>query len=265
MRRGLVVIAMCVGVAACAARASPQAAAPSGPRVAGPIAVAVTAAWTSLGGLSKIGSSGDIDGTDHCNTGASLPAVAVPADPGFAQTMGVLVAALHGGPPLIDTTLGHSSGEFARNVQIDWRRLIDLKELAPDFLFPRDSAGMPAGAWFASQPNSYPTILIENDTSKAHAYMLTGIGRGLLMTTGDLMIRGRASWSGLILVGGTLTFQGSPTIDGAVVTGLNVKLGYTVPVNRIPRQPPMRITYNSCTVKAALARFSARPSARLPP
>ena len=252
MRRALILIAMSAGVVACATRPRSRAAMAIAPSVAKPIVVTLAAAWTSVTGLHKFGAAGVIDGTDGCNGGASLPAVAVPADPGYTQTGGSPLNVLHGAPPLIDTTLGHSARDVARGVQIDWRRLIDPRELAPDFVFPRDSAAMPGSAYFETHAGAYPTILIDNDTLAAHAYVLTGSGRGLLVTKGDLVFRGVTSWSGLILVGGTLTFQGAASVDGAVVTGLNVTLGYSVPVNVLRLRPPMRIIYNSCSVRAAL-------------
>lgn len=255
MRGGLIVIVAGLCAVACTQRPRVRATTAPAARPAEPIVVAVSAAWTAISGLRKIAAAGVIDGTDDCKSGSDLPAVAVPADVGY--TGGSPLAVLRGGPPLIDTTLGHSARDLAQHVQVDWQRLINPTELAPDFTFPRDSGALHGASWAGQPPGTYVTVLIDNDTLPAHAYVLTGQGRGLVVAMGDLIMRGNeTSWSGVLLVGGTLTIQGRVSIDGAVVTGLNVKRGYQVPVNRLSQMG--RIGYNSCAVRAALTHMTIR-------
>ena len=48
----------------------------------------VSSTWTSLSGIQKNGASGTISGVDGCGAKASLPAVSVPAVPGYTQSGG---------------------------------------------------------------------------------------------------------------------------------------------------------------------------------
>ena len=76
------------------------------------------------------------------------------------------------------------------------------------------------------------------------------------MVRGDLTLSGSFSWEGLILVGGTLTSNGNQTIEGAIMTGLNVKLGLPVDVSDVGNGNKT-VRYNSCNVSDALQNLGS--------
>ena len=124
--------------------------------------------------------------------------------------------------------------------------------ITPDFTSDWQGNGFPGSAWFAANPTVFPVIVVRNDTSVAHTFALPFAGRGLLVVYGALSVSGSEMWNGVTLVGGTLTSNGNNTIEGAVVTGLNVKLGYTVATNSIGNGTK-DFSYNSCNVSSAMA------------
>jgi hypothetical protein len=75
-------------------------------------------------------------------------------------------------------------------------------------------------------------------------------GQGTLVVNGDLMMNGSFNWDGIMLVGGVLTSNGYQTIEGAVVTGLNVLLGQTVGESHLANGNK-KFRYNSCHVQFA--------------
>src|SRR5512140_1731074 len=116
MHRGLIVIVAATCVVACTQQPLVRTTSAPAARPAEPTVVAVPAAWTAISGLRKIAAAGVIDGTDGCKSGPDLPAVVVPADVGYSG--GSPLAVLRGGPPLIDTTFGHSASDLAPHVRV---------------------------------------------------------------------------------------------------------------------------------------------------
>jgi hypothetical protein len=78
----------------------------------------------------------------------------------------------------------------------------------------------------------------------------------MLIVEGNVTISGSTQWKGIILVGGTLTSNGNNTVLGAVVTGLNVKLGKTVGVSDVGNGTKT-YRYDSCNVANALNNFAS--------
>ena len=76
---------------------------------------------------------------------------------------------------------------------------------------------------------------------------------------GDLRLNGsQAGWKGIILVGGRLRSDGTNEVQGATITGLNVKLGYSVADNDVnDLNGTKQYLYNSCNVKSALASLGS--------
>ena len=216
--------------------------------------MSVQAAFTSLTGIQKNGSSGSIDGTDDCHATANVAGVSVPRSPGYSQSGGSISSVLSG-TPLIDSTHGATPAAMAPNVPIDWAS-ITSGGVTATFTSTWNGTGFPSSAWWSANPTAYPTIVVNNDTTSAHTFALPSAGRGMLIVYGNLSVSGSEMWNGVVLVGGTLTSNGNNTIEGAVVTGLNVKLGYPVPTNAVGNGTK-DFSYNSCQVSNAMAGFGS--------
>lgn len=70
-----------------------------------------------------------------------------------------------------------------------------------------------------------------------------------------MVMSGGTEWDGIILVGGTFTSNGSNTVRGSLVTGLNVLLGYSVAPSNIGNGTKT-YRFDSCNVENALTRFN---------
>jgi hypothetical protein len=207
----------------------------------------VTGAWTSLGGLTKQGSAGQIDGNDQCGRKQAVAGVLVPkgdysASGGFQPT---------GNPPL-DTT--KTLAQLDPLVTIDWNAIINGGAMPADIEIPPDA--FPDAAWFQADTTRWPVIRIHTS-----GFSLPNAGRGIIIADGDFVISGSNMWNGIILVGGQLTSNGNNTTSGATVSGLNYKLPGA------PLPPPGYIddnstangtksyVYNSCYVSRATQKL----------
>ncbi len=175
-------------------------------------------------------------GADQCGKQPAMPGVAVPGNPGYTQNGGPL--APQGNPPV--DTVAPTPTQMADSVKIDWAGLSGGTALTPDITIP-------PGAWPSfSNPNYWPTILVKGD------FALPGNGQGTLIVTGGLTISGNITWDGVLLVGDNLTSNGNNAVNGATVTGLNVKLGATLPQGDIGNGTKS-FNYNSCNIAKAMA------------
>lgn len=219
----------------------------------------VQSGWTSLTGLVKNGASGSISGTDQCGVKPAIPAVAVPASPGYAGS----TAPLSGASPLVDT-IGATAAAAAAAVPINWPGIVNGSALTPTYTVPPDA--YPASSLFSSDTNFFPVIKIVNPPPGGSPFTLPYPGRGMLIVEGSLVVSGSNQWSGVVLVGGTLTSNGNNTVAGATVTGLNVMLGISTAADTIPTSignGTKQFLYNSCSVAratAGLGRFQAFPN-----
>jgi len=208
----------------------------------------IPAAWTSITGLHKHGSSGTISGSDQCGAvsnvaGVAVPTVAADGGAGYDQNGGGSVPS--GSPPI--TYPGADPTDFASTIEVDWNAIVNGGALTAQYNLTSTS-GWPATF------TGWPTIIVNNATPLSLSP--GNSGRGLLVVRGDLTMNGSFDWDGLILVGGTLTSDGNQTIQGAVMTGLNVKLGESVPVSDMGNGNKS-VQYNSCNVASALDNLSA--------
>ncbi len=96
----------------------------------------------------------------------------------------------------------------------------------------------------------WPVIRVNGNLS------LPGDGQGTLIVTGDFTISGSQKWKGIILVGGTIAANGNNNVQGAVVSGLNEKLGIAVPQSDVGNGTKTYL-YNSCYIANALTRYAA--------
>jgi hypothetical protein len=202
-------------------------------------------AFTSLSGINKAGNSGALDGNDHC-VGTNLPAI-----PGAAVPNGTYTGdqtPINGNPNDAPSEMGTPGpgGTAKDEVDIDWAGIVGGAVLPPNFTWP----AWPTAAQFAN----WPVVKVNGDLDP-----LPSSGKGILIVTGDLRINGAVpprQWDGLVLVGGTVTFNGNSNIFGALITGLNVKLGNVVPTNDVANGTKV-IQYDSCNLNRALGKIGS--------
>jgi len=210
------------------------------------------AAWTSLSGLRKNGGSGLISGIDECNPSNAVAGAAVP-DGMFELRSAGGKYPFEGEPAVYEEG---TQEEFANSVGIDWQSIIGSpSSIDPDITCAgsaRDTDCLPM-AQYASDPNYYPVILVNGDFTMGS----NTTGQGLLVVTGRLTFTGgQETWRGLILVGEELIDNGTGWVSGAVISGLDVKLGLDVPQSELVEEAVANGTkqyrYNSCEVANAL-------------
>ena len=213
----------------------------------------VLAGWTSLSGLQKNGlNPNSISGLDASPNTAECPvlspvaAVAVPTSPGFSGNTGSLA-----GTPLV-ASLGDAAATKGA-VDIDWAGLISTTAptITYDLVIP--PATLPTTAHFTANPDYWPTIKVVGNLA------LASNGRGTLIVTGNVTMSNQARWDGVVLVGGTLVSNGLTGVSGAVVTGLNILLGQSVPITDVGNGDKL-YRFNSCnTAKALKNQAKLRP------
>ena len=218
----------------------------------------VQSSMTGINGINKAGNAGIISGVDQCavgagGTGNTLPAVAVPVDPGFSGQTGPL----EGNPKV--QTIGATATDAAATVPFDWDEIVNGNAITPTFDIPSNGSGFPSTTWFTDNPNQWPTIIVRNGPDPNNEFTLSAFGRGLLILFGDLRLAGNtAGWNGIILVGGRLRSNGTNEVQGATITGLNVKLGFTVDDNDVnDLNGTKKYMYNSCNVNSAMAALGS--------
>lgn len=206
-----------------------------------PVSMGVLAGWTAIQGITKNGKSGSFLGVDACGDSAAIAGVAVPTLPGFNR------------PTVADSTefLGANPLEMAANVPIQWSGIVGNTALTPQYTIPPDV--MPSFA----DTTFYPVIKVIGDApSSLWDNMTSAGGRGLLIVTGNISTLGNNfNWKGVILAGASITGNGSSDIDGAIISGLNFKLGQYVPVDTANGIKTYQ--YNSCEVAKALQSLGA--------
>ena len=217
----------------------------------------VQSSMTGINGINKAGNSGIISGVDQCALAPTLPAVAVPTDPGFTGQTDPLV----GSPKVY--TIGATSAEAAAAVPFNWRAIVEDNAITADFDIPSNGAGFPTSEWFllTENLNKWPTVIVRNGPSPNTEFTLSSKGRGLLIVFGDLRLNGNnAGWDGIILVGGRLTSNGTNEVQGATITGLNEKLEPSLSVadNDVnDMNGTKKFMYNSCNVTSAMAALGS--------
>ncbi|MFL5501171.1 MAG: pilus assembly PilX N-terminal domain-containing protein [Gemmatimonadaceae bacterium] len=204
-----------------------------------PASMQVLAGWTALSGLQKNGNAGTLGGIDLCGDSAAVAGVVVPVNPGYT---GKTVAV--GNPP-VDSVAPDS-------VAIDWNGIVNGNLIAPTMIIP--PASWPTAAMTASFADTssryYPIIRVNGN------FTLPTSGTGMLIVTGTLTVNGSTGWRGVILVGDDITSNGNNGIQGATVSGLNTKLGTYVP-DPSTANGTKQYNYNSCEVAKATTTMGA--------
>lgn len=204
-----------------------------------PAGMQVLAGWTALSGIQQNGGAGTLGGVDLCGDSATLAGVVVPLSPGYTgQTIAV------GNPP-VDTIPAPDS------VAIDWNAIVNLNQIEPTLVFP--GASWPTAQMEASYADTssryYPIIRANGD------FVLQSNGTGMLIVTGQLILNGNVGWRGVILVGNDITANGNNNVQGATVSGLNLKLGTYV--KGATSNGTKQYNYNSCEVAKATTTMGA--------
>lgn len=200
--------------------------------------VRAPAAWTALGGLQVNGTSAVVSGHDGCSASPTIGGVAVP-NAGYVGSSSVPT----GSPDIV--YLG-TTAQATGAVEIDWDGIVNGSAMPPDITLS-GSAGWPSSSdW--SNPNFWPVIRVNGDLD------LPTDGRGTLIVTGNLTLGGSVSWRGLVLVGDALRSNGNNTVNGSVITGLNLKLGMSVSASDLGNGTKT-YQYNSCDLASATSRF----------
>lgn len=205
-----------------------------------PAPLDLDAAFTSLSGLDKDGNSGSLNGNDACGANPAIPGVAVPNGGYTGHTNPI-----DGNPD--NTPLGLGTGGTAGTakdeVDIDWAGITAGTVLPADYVWP---------TWpNSTQFNDWPVVRVNGDFT-----MPNSDGKGILIVTGNMEISGSRRWDGLVLVGGTFTSGGNNTIQGAIITGLNVKLGAAVPQTAIG-SGTKTFQFDSCNLTRALGHVGS--------
>ena len=194
-----------------------------------------------------------MSGYDECGAKGPKAGVAVPTG-GYTGGTTPLQ-----GVPLIDE-MG-TQAEMAAGVDIDWEGFINEDVMDFDLHIGGDSDDVwPTDEEFAARPDWWPVIYIDNPGETWDPTMMNG--RGILIVRGDLELDGGDQWDGIVMVGGKITDNGTGALSGAVISGLNVKLGETVEESS-RANGTKTYKYNSCQVENALtqaANLSVMPN-----
>lgn len=202
-----------------------------------PAALQVKAGWASLSGLQKNGAAGDIAGVDACGDSAAVAGVAVTYADGFSGKYDAI-----SGSPAVDTIL-------PSDINLDWQGISTGTAF-------NATITIPPGSWPSfADPNYYPVIRVANGT--AGNFSLPSEGRGTLIVQGGFTISGSIGWDGVILVGGKMTSNGGSTINGAVLSGLNMILDIPVDPAEADANGTKNYYYNSCSVSKAMAALGS--------
>lgn len=215
----------------------------------------VDAAWTSLSGLVKNGGAGTISGVDHAPppkcSGGDVAGVSVPTtisgSPGYQQNGGTFVP--EGNPPM--KTNG-TQAQMVDSVKVDWNAIVNQNAIKATVVIPGGT--FPSTAWFTANPNAWPVIYL--DVGATGTYTIPNSGRGTIISEGSVVINGSDTWDGIILAGRHVTSNGNNTVRGTAISGLNVKLGLSVPPNDIGNGNKT-FAYQSCNILKALQGFNS--------
>jgi hypothetical protein len=213
----------------------------------------VLAAWTSLSGVHKNGTAGDISGRDYCNTD-TIPGLMVPTGT-FTYNGGRMDQMLVGDPPLVEAG---SRADLQAKVKIDWPNIANptAPALAADYIYcvpgsiGYDSRWGPCTGWppvsVWTNPSFWPTIVVNGTLNS----IPNNFSRGTLIVTGDLNLGMGDKFEGIVLVGNRIDDSGSGEIRGAVLTGLDALLGKYVQQSS-KADGTKDYLYDSCAVQNA--------------
>jgi hypothetical protein len=220
------------------------------------------AGFVSLSGFQKNGNSGSISGVDACTTSPqpSIPGVAVPSDPDDPSVPWYdgPTGPIDGDPDDTPVAIGTpGTGGTAKDVvDIDWAGIVNFTSITPNF--HQQTTSPASGTWPSDAEISganWPIVMVTGDKVIGNGDVPSGGGQGILIVTGNLTFNGSAKWNGIVLVGGIIESNGNQTVTGAIITGLNIKLGIEVPENFLGNGTKL-YQYDSCDVNKAMSPFA---------
>ena len=187
--------------------------------------IAIVGAIYSEGDLTGNGTAATISGVDHCGSVSDVPAIYT-LDPATSSISGAS----------LDGVVDHGTDD------LDLGRYLDiLKDAAVSLTTLTADVN---GATYGS-PGGFVTVYSETSGNVGGLKMSNVDGYGTLIVDGDLTMGGGFTWTGLVLVTGTLTFNGGGSgvnITGAVMAGDAVSLNGS-----------LEIYYDSCAVGESLS------------
>jgi hypothetical protein len=211
-----------------------------------PAPLDLDAAITTLGGMDKAGGSGSMNGTDACGVMPPIAGVAVSSGTGVDGTNYTgSTGPIDGNPDNTPINLGTNgpTGSAQNEVDIDWAGIVNGSVLPPNFVHP---------VWPGSFAD-WPVVRVNNNPGAD--FDLPTDGKGILIVTGNLLLSGSRTWEGVILSGGWVRSNGSNTVRGAVIAGLNVKLGQIVGESQMNGTKSYQ--YDSCALTRALGKIGS--------
>ena len=188
----------------------------------------INSAIYAKGDVTGNGSSLSVDGSDNCGAVADKAPI-------YTKTPSITI--LSGSP----TLSGNPATPVTGSDDIDVEGYVDEMKDSIDETIISDQSGINYG-------DAADFITAYADTS--NPYNVNGLklqnvtGYGILLVEGDLILGGGFNWNGLILVTGTLTFNGGGSginIRGAVLANQTVDINGNIDVR-----------YDSCMVTDAL-------------
>jgi len=201
------------------------------------------AAFTSLVGVTSNGNSSHLSGIDRCGANATIAGVGVPTG-GFNSSH---MDTIDGNPEDTPKEMGNTT-QIKDSVAIDWNGIVNNNTVPPDLVY--NGANWPpmnGGAGLGME--DWPIVRVNGDLT------MPASGNGILIVTGNVTWNGTPlkTWQGLVLVGGTITGNGNANIYGAIITGLNAKLGVAVPDYDVGNGTKV-YQYDSCSLSRALGQ-----------
>ncbi len=218
----------------------------------GAASINVPGGFTALSGFTKNGSSGTASGVDLCPGSAkpAIPGVAVPIGT-FSQSGNSSTSWIDGNPDNAPYYMGTAgiSGTAKDLVDVDWAGIVGQTTFTPNYYYKTTAPA--SGSWPTTAQlsgSNWPSVMVDGDIS------LPSDGQGVLVVTGNLTMSGSKQWNGIVLVGGTYTSNGNTTISGALISGLNIKLGIPVGQSDLGNGTKT-IQFETCNIAKALAQF----------
>jgi hypothetical protein len=207
------------------------------------------AAFTSIVGVTSNGNSSSLSGIDRCGANSTIAGVAVP-DAGFSGQMGTI----NGIPDDVPKYMGTAgvAGTARDSVDIDWNGIVNQNLIPSDVVYNGLNWPPQVATPGVTDMTEWPVIRVNGDLTMPNS------GKGILIVTGNVTWNGTPlkTWEGLVLIGGTITGNGNANIYGALVTGLNVKLGQAVP-NYDVGNGTKTYQYDSCALSRALGQMGS--------
>jgi hypothetical protein len=186
--------------------------------------IAVIGAIYSEGDFTGNGSSATVSGVDNCGSVAALPAIYT-LDPATTSISGAVV----------NGTVESGTDDLDLGNYVD----ILKNSASSQITLTADVNGATYGS-----PGSFVTVYSETSGNVGGLKMSNINGYGNLIVEGDLTLGGGFTWTGLVVVTGTVTFNGGGlgvNITGAVMSG-----------NAVDLNGGLEIYYDSCAVGEAL-------------